>query len=215
MPCVNRARMSPGKTVSTQTSQWRPSDVLRIHPSSSNARSEGRVTGGQSTRYHVVWVFLSFVAGIAVTISAPLLFRSVAERWFFPVQYREIGRVTSPDGAVDAVMEEGNCGAPCSFVYYVSIVPKGSAGLNDPAQQVFIADDVVNARIRWSEPNLLDIGYDKALIDSFHNVAYPFARSGNADSWRDEVEVRLAPSSARFSYLKDATAPVHTSQPGQ
>lgn len=31
----------------------------------------------------------------------------------------EVVRVTSPDGRVDAILVETNCGAPCSFGYEV------------------------------------------------------------------------------------------------
>ena len=163
----------------------------------------------------VIWIFLSFAAGMAVAVLGPRLIRDAADRWLFYDYYEEIARVTSPDGAVDAVLEEGDCGAPCSLMYYVSIVPKGKRGGREFLQQVLTADDVVNARIRWSEPNLLDIAYDRALIDSFHNVAYPFERAGSVDSWRYAVEIHLAPSSARFSYLKDASGPVLSTHPGQ
>jgi len=147
-------------------------------------------------------VFVSFIAGMAVAIVVPRLVEAGAKRLIFPDQYTEIARITSPDGAVDAVMEEADCGAPCSSVYSVSIVHRGDLALRDPVEQVFIADDVVNARIRWQEPFLLSISYDKALIHSFHNVGYPFAKAGNVDSWKYMVEIRLAPSSTRFSYLK-------------
>jgi hypothetical protein len=146
-------------------------------------------------------LFLSFIAGVSAAIVAPRVASAAANRWLFPLQYEEISRVTSPDGAVDAVMERSNCGAPCSFGYSVSVVAKNGAAIRDPLQQVFIADDMVNAQIRWNEPHLLSVSYDKARIYSFSNVAYPFRESGN---WRDPVEIHLVPSSARFSYLADA-----------
>jgi hypothetical protein len=40
------------------------------------------------------------------------------------------------------------------------------------------------------------------LINSFHNVVYPFGQQGNIESWHYAVEIRLAPSSSGFSYLK-------------
>ncbi len=148
-------------------------------------------------------VCLSFIAGIAVGIVAPRLIRGGADRLLFPEHRREIARATSPDGTVDAVMEGIECGAPCSSAYFVSVVPKGSTALRDPVQQVFVADDMVNAQIRWSEPHLLDITYDKAFIHNFRNVAYPFGRAGDVGSWRYAVEIHLIPSSPRFSYLVD------------
>lgn len=151
----------------------------------------------------VLSVFLSFAAGIAVGIFGPQLLRGGVDRVLFPEQRHEIARATSPDGMVDAVMEGIECGAPCSSGYSVSVVPKGSAPLKDPVQQVFIADDMVNAQIRWDEPHLLDISYGKALIDNFRNVTYPFGRAGDVGSWHYAVEIHLTPSSPTFSFLAD------------
>lgn len=149
-----------------------------------------------------LWVFLSFFAGIAVAIVLPRLTDAAAKRWVFPEEYTEVARVTSPDGVVDAVMQETNCGAPCSSVYYVSIVQRGGLPQRDPLRQVFVADDMVNPQIRWQEPHLLAISYDRALIHEFRNLAYPFARAGDVGSWDYMAEIRLVPSSTRFSYLE-------------
>jgi len=148
-------------------------------------------------------IFLSFIAGIVVGVVAPRLLRGGADKVLFPEHRHEIARATSPDGTVDAVMEGIECGAPCSSGYSVSVVPKGGPPPKDTVQQVFVADDVVNAQIRWNEPHLLDISYDKAFIHSFRNVTYPLGRPGNVESWRYAVEIHLSPSSARFSYLPD------------
>ncbi|HKV61528.1 MAG TPA: hypothetical protein VJO16_06425 [Candidatus Acidoferrum sp.] len=150
-----------------------------------------------------VSVFLSFIAGIAIGTMAPRLIRGAVDRQLFPEHRREISRATSPDGTVDAVLEGIECGAACSSGYSVSVVPKGNAPLKDPVQQVFAADDMVNAQIRWDEAHLLDISYDKAFIHNFRNVAYPFGRAGDEGSWRYAVEIHLIPSSPRFSYLVD------------
>jgi hypothetical protein len=152
-------------------------------------------------RRYVVSVLLSFVAGVAAAILAPRLIRPATDRVLFPEHRTEALRVTSPDGAVDAVAERVNCGAPCSSGYAVSVVSRGAAAPKDPEQQVFLADDVANAQIQWKEPHLLDIAYDKAFIHSFRNVAYPLGRPGNVESWHYAVEIHLSPSSARFSYL--------------
>src|SRR5450432_1583374 len=37
----------------------------------------------------------------------------------------EVQRSTSPDGQVDAIVTESDCGAPYSFVYEISLVPTG------------------------------------------------------------------------------------------
>ena len=135
-----------------------------------------------------------------MAVLAPKLVRAGFDRLVFPEHRKEISRSTSPDKIVDAVLEGADCGAPCSLNYFVSIVPKGGAASLDQAKQVFLADDAVNLQIRWSEPHLLEIGYDRALIQRFRNVAYPFATQGDARSWQYMTEIRLAPSS-RFSYL--------------
>lgn len=157
------------------------------------------------SRRHALAVFLSFASGIAVAVLGPWLFRTAADRVLFPEHRSEVARVTSPDGSVDAVAERIECGAPCSFAYAVGVVPKGAPAPKDPGQQIFLAEDTVNAQVRWAEPHLLDIVYDKAFIHNFRNVAYPLGVSGNTESWRYVVEIRLSPSSARFSYLTDGT----------
>lgn len=147
-------------------------------------------------------IVLSFIAGVGATISIPRLVRGGVNRLIFPEHRQEVGRLTSPDGTVDAVAQRIDCGAPCSSEYAVSVVPKGAIASTDPVQQVFLADDAVNAQVGWKESHLLDISFDKAFIHNFHNVTYPMGRSGDVESWRYAVEIHLSPS-ARFSYLPD------------
>jgi len=148
-------------------------------------------------------ITLSFIAGIAAAVLVPKLIGRVADRWIFPKDRREAARTTSPDGTVDAVTEVIECGAPCSSTYAISVVPRGATAPADPVQPVFVADDIVNARVQWKESHLLDISYDKAFIRSFRNVTYPLGQPGDEASWRYAVEIHLSPSSARFSYLPD------------
>lgn len=158
------------------------------------------------SRNHNLSILLAFVAGIVVAIFGARLVGSLANRLLFPERHTEVARVSSPDGTLDAVTERVNCGAPCSATYTVSVVPKGSVAEKNPTLQIFLADDVVNPQVRWREPNLVDIAYDKAFIHSFRNVVYPFGQPGNIESWRYAVEIHLAPSSSRFSYLGDAAS---------
>lgn len=148
-------------------------------------------------------IVLAFIAGVAAAAFVPKLVGRVADRWLFPKDRREAARTTSPDGTVDAVTEMIECGAPCSSTYAVSVVRRGAAAPADPVQQVFVADDMVNAGVQWKESHLLDISYDRAFIRSFRNVTYPLGRFGDEESWRYAVEIHLSPSSARFSYLPD------------
>src|SRR5271169_4249919 len=102
-------------------------------------------------------ILLSFIGGVACAVLAPWLIGRVADRWLFPKDRHEIARTTSPDGTVDAVTEMIECGAPCSSTYAVSVVPRGGTAPTDPVQQVFMADDMVNAHVQWKESRLLDI----------------------------------------------------------
>ena len=158
-----------------------------------------------ANRRIILWTFVAFVAGIAVAVFVGARLNAIASRSVFPMQYREVGRAVSPDGVVEAVLVETDCGVPCSVGCAVRIVPKGmkaSTGLPEP---VFLAQYIVNPRIRWLEPHLLEVAFDKALINSFRNIEYPLAHSGEKGSFRYMVEIRLAPSSPRFSYLDDRT----------
>jgi len=127
----------------------------------------------------------------------------IAHRVIFPEHREEVQRITSPDGTVDAVAENIDCGAPCGLAFAVSVVRKGARASKESARQIFLADDVVNLQLHWREPHLLDVAYDRALILEFRNVAYPLAQPGNAESWRYGVEIHLSPSSSDFSYLTE------------
>lgn len=157
----------------------------------------------------VLVILLSFAAGAACAVLVPRLVAGLADKWIFPTDRREVARATSPDGAVDAVIDVIECGAPCSSRYEVFLIPRTAASETNAVQPVFVADYTVNTQARWMEPHLLDISYDKAFILSFHNVVYPLGRPGNEESWRYAVEVRLSPSSSRFSYLSEANPGSH------
>lgn len=158
-------------------------------------------------RRHVLSILLSFFAGIGAAFFVPRLARGGIDKVLSPVHLQEVARVTSPDGTVDAVLENAECGAPCPSEYSVSVVPREGRVPTDPAQYVFQADEIVSPQIRWKQPHLLEIAYDRAFIDSFRNMAYPLGKSGNEKSWRYAVEVRLSPSSSGFSYLREGNQP--------
>lgn len=155
-------------------------------------------------RRQTLLVLAGFAAGVSAAVVIPPAL-DLATRVIFE-QRKEVQRLTSPDGTVDAVVDDLSCGAPCGFAYALSIVRKGAPAAKDSLRQVFLADDVVNLQVRWREPHLLDVAYDRALILNFSNVAYPLAKPGNVESWHYEVEVHLSPSAPRFSYLPDTSA---------
>lgn len=98
----------------------------------------------------------------------------------------EIGRVSSPDSALDALIIRTNPGgAMSSFVYRVFIVPAGDK--HKRKYEVFQGSSVGDMQVKWREPRLLEIHYDKRRAEISHK-----------DSWMEEepsltVEIRLVP----------------------
>jgi hypothetical protein len=129
--------------------------------------------------------------------------KHILDRAVFPDHWVETSRKTSPDGMVDAVMISRDCGAPCSTNYSVYIVPKGHQVGQKTDHSNFSADDVTGAKLVWKQPRLLEVGYDKAFIVGFQNVAY-LLEATNSQGGLHRVEIRLAPTSQSFSYLTDA-----------
>jgi len=147
-----------------------------------------------------------FILGIISAILVPRLIFLVANRAIFPEQRIEVSRVTSPDAVVDAVVIEKNCGAPCSINHAVFVVPKGEKVPQDSDQAVFSADDISGDKLVWKESHLLEVSYTRAFIFNFRNVVYPLNASKSARAPAYRVEIRLAPSSAGFSYLSESEA---------
>jgi hypothetical protein len=72
----------------------------------------------------------------------------------------EVSRVTSPDGGVDALVFETNCGAPCSFGYEVELGTKGSRH----GEQVALLDGATRNGQAWGV-NLKWVGPDKLSVE--------------------------------------------------
>src|SRR5262249_4009572 len=78
-------------------------------------------------------------------------------------------RVTSPTGQFDAVLiRKGYGGALGGFEWYLSIVPRGSAAIERTV--VFQAGKMRGEKLTWSEPHLIELCYDVALIEHFRNL---------------------------------------------
>jgi len=161
--------------------------------------------GDQLQRHRfILYLSASFLAGVITAVVVPWLVSTAANR-VFPLALKEIARVSSPDGAVDAVMIRDNCGAPCSYGYSIFIVPKGTTAPKNFAQVVFSADDMVNGTLVWKQPHLLAVSYSKATIQKFRNFSFPFGEFGAKEkNWDYKVEIQLAPSSNGFSYLQES-----------
>jgi hypothetical protein len=83
------------------------------------------------------------------------------------------------------------------------VIPKGAKAPVDIQQFNFSTDDLTDAQMQWKQPHLLEIAYNRALINQFRNISYPFAKFGSPETWDYKVEIRLAPTSTGFSYLKE------------
>jgi hypothetical protein len=76
----------------------------------------------------------------------------------------EVSRVTSPDGRVDALVFETNCGVPCSFGYEVELGAKGSRR----GEQVVSLDGAIRngqawgINLKWLGPDKLSVEYLRA-----------------------------------------------------
>ena len=155
----------------------------------------------QRTRTAIVITF-SVLAGIALAEIGPRVLRLLTDL-VSPVPCKELARLPSSDGKVDAVMEVVGCGPMCSDTYLVAIVPRGAKAPSADGSIAFSADDLADAQIKWKQPHLLEIKYRTALINHFQNIAHPFAKFGDKDSWNYRVELWLEPASSGFSYLTE------------
>jgi hypothetical protein len=123
---------------------------------------------------------------------SPAQLPSLAGSWV----YKEVMRITSPDGRVDAVVVSGDGGATTSLVYSVYLVPVGGKverGERDGSN--FDADHFKGFGVSWKESRILEIKYDEARILDFRNYWY----SREVDDFNYVVEVVLAPTRAESS----------------
>jgi hypothetical protein len=147
-----------------------------------------------SRRRFLAYVVASFLVGVLATIGLPRLLASAGDR-VLPLHLEEIGRVSSPDGRVDAVMIRDNCGPLCSFGYSVFLVPRGEAAPEDVNRAIFQAYDMEREALSWKRERVLEIAYEKATISRFRNLSHPFGDFDRKEkNWQYRVEIRLAPT---------------------
>ncbi len=116
-----------------------------------------------------------------------------------PVVSREVRRVVSPDKRLDALSVTTRSGILTPRLWYeVYIVEHGAPFAH--AVPVFSALKIENAELAWAEPRLLKISYARARIEHFTSYR-KLSPHGN-----ELVEIRLAPSSAEFSFLNSSGA---------
>jgi len=130
---------------------------------------------------------ICFIAGL---LAPPV----VIELFNFPISRRQIQRVTSPDGHLDAVAMAVRSGILTPQLWYKVYLVHHGATLRGAAP-VFSAIRVESAQLGWPMRRLLEISYARAGIEHFQNYWLP------PDEKNTLVGVRLAPTSSSFSYL--------------
>jgi hypothetical protein len=114
--------------------------------------------------------------------------------------HKELKRITSPDGRVDAILakveiDSSNSNIPSSYAIYLVPADKG-LDLQSlyPNQKVFYATRIDNLEFVWREPKFLEVKYTNGDIFEFKN------------NWILEkdyfVEIRIIPRSESFSLSK-------------
>jgi hypothetical protein len=106
-----------------------------------------------------------------------------------PISDPDLTRVTSPDGAFDAVLVcEGYGGGAGGIDWFVYILRKGESPTG-PERAVFDASRMKGGKLIWRNPRPLEIHYDWAKVEQFQSVSSP-GQTPNSES----VQIRLVPS---------------------
>lgn len=103
---------------------------------------------------------------------------------------KELLRVPSPDGVVDAVLVVRLTGTLANMPYFVYIVPSKSTKMG---YAVLLGDDFVGLKLRWSAPRFLEVEFSKGRIVKFKN----FWEDRSVQNFKYIVEIRLKPTSDR------------------
>lgn len=93
-----------------------------------------------------------------------------------PCTDSEVDRIRSPDGKVDVIIVNRNCGATTKDVYRVSLAQAGE--IPDKNSSIFLADNVEDLHIAWLAPKKLVISYKAARIFNYINFWSPQGLNG-------------------------------------
>jgi hypothetical protein len=76
----------------------------------------------------------------------------------------EVLRVTSPDGRIDAIVFETDCGATCSFGYEIWLAPKGKRGGEEVAtlDAAVRSEQAYGVNLKWLDADKLSVEYLRA-----------------------------------------------------
>jgi hypothetical protein len=116
----------------------------------------------------------------------------------------EVLRITSPDGKLDALVFETNCGAPCSFGYEVQLVARGSHSGEKVADfdGATRNDSAWGVNPKWLGPNTLSVEYLQAQSARLLKPTVAIASREVTVSLRHGVNDPLAPAGGMLYNLK-------------
>jgi hypothetical protein len=107
--------------------------------------------------------------------------------------HKEIERVQSPDGLVDAILVEVETDPLSANGFIICLAPTGTdigtlTSSSEP--NVFYANRLDELKLIWREPKFLEIRYKKAAVLRFRNYHW-MTGIGGQESYK--VELRLMP----------------------
>lgn len=112
----------------------------------------------------------------------------VDERMAFSlVKTEELGRVTSPDSVVDAVLLWRGGGAGTAESQRVYVVPRGRPAPHETGAPEFEGGRVDSLSVRWTAPRVLEVRFAGARIHHFQN----YWHSPEIQNWEYLVELKL------------------------
>jgi hypothetical protein len=116
----------------------------------------------------------------------------------------EVLRLTSPDGRVDALLFEKDCGAPCSFGYEVRLATKGSRHGEEVASLVGASrnDNAWGVNLKWSGADELSVEYLRAEDARLLKQTVGIAGHNVKVSLRGGIKDPLAPAGGMLYNLQ-------------
>jgi hypothetical protein len=106
---------------------------------------------------------------------------------------KEIQRVLSPDGQVEAVLATSEPHTTIARTTHLYVVPRGRARTD--ADLIMVGDYFSGVSIIWKDSRLLQIHYVAGRVFKFKN----FWLSKDVENFRHVVEIRLVPRNEDYS----------------
>jgi hypothetical protein len=102
---------------------------------------------------------------------------------------KEIMRVTSPNGKIDAVMTKWEPGVSAETCYKLYLVPHGAHPTK--YRECFSAAPLSGPKLEWTSNQRLIIHFDKAWVAGFNSRWY---KDGRPTKGKPFIQIELAPS---------------------